>query len=289
MTLVITCVNREIGIWQSSDHALTVGGKRIDDNWCKQVAIICASGRAILGYSGLARSPGNRTIAEHISFAAAIDGEARRYRGGYATRNNPITPLQTIWRIRDHLTERFRLWGQWSKSYVGLKLIVSGAIIENDDIEFVAIFNYDDDGIVYPEFQVGRIRLGDQRSMVIAHGSGERHFLNAGHSLRVASIVERRPRDNANYLSLLTSVNRRVARERNQQDVTPWSQAAFMPKTDWPVLGKMYHPPDIDIPRTFRPVRLVLMGTDVSAIARTAPLKSGRDTTVSWSLRWDPK
>lgn len=64
MTLVITAINRDLGIWQSSDHALTVAGERVDSDWCKQVAVFCEDGRALLGYSGLGRSPSSRSLAE---------------------------------------------------------------------------------------------------------------------------------------------------------------------------------------------------------------------------------
>lgn len=287
MTLVITGINRDLGIWQSSDHALTVGGKRVDSDWCKQVAVFCRNGRALLGYSGLARSPSRLSIAEHIAKAAAPKGRAYHYRGDMHTVFDPIPITNTLLCIRDYMTARFKDWHKL-RNYEQASLFISGGAVENGTPIFVAIFNRDDNGEVLPEFQLGTIDANEHQASVIAHGSGERQFLDGGHSIRVARILGQRPRMVENYLSLLTSVNRRVARERNRQDVTQWSQAAFMPLDGWPMQGRMYHPPDVRLPRKFNPVRVVLGGTDLSAAHdRISPVQSDRLMSYTWSFGWE--
>lgn len=52
MTLVITIVSHH-GIWQSTDHRLTRGGRTSDDAAMKQVRIEATDGKAILAYAGL--------------------------------------------------------------------------------------------------------------------------------------------------------------------------------------------------------------------------------------------
>lgn len=262
MTLVITAVHRDVGIWQSSDHAI-VGpdGTRHADDWCKQVVIICADGALLLAYSGLARGPDRSSVAGHLALAAAPFGPSKEVNGQIQVRVGHVTVEETIDRIVDKMSLILEDWGTRYRSYYGQILRVSGACIVDGVHRLVMITN-DDEDPAKPR-QMARLGIDDPvmgTTMVFGDGSGSELFTTGGYQRAMIDVVSHHPADPCDSLNILGGVNQAVAVARGKVGVTRWCQTVFLPNSLMPIYGRMFMPPQALSIAQMDPARVVYHG-----------------------------
>ncbi len=130
----------QLGVWRSSDHALSRNGPNVDDDWCKQVVLFARDGYMVLGYSGLGQSPSGRSIAEFVSAAYAPKAMTRfNSRSGQWNYTSHDTSMQDYC---ERITKTFNNpMYNWTNS-----LRLSGGGFVNGEMRYLAITNRLDDG-----------------------------------------------------------------------------------------------------------------------------------------------
>ena len=220
MTFVITALHPEVGMWQSTDQAISLDGRIADEDWCKQVLLLCRDGVMLLGYSGLANTPDGQSMAEWIAGVSAPSGVANVHDLNQFGADD-ITCEQTLQWIVEAATETFSR--SRHSAYRRQLLTIGGGAFTTKGMFAAVIGNAQKGGGgVGGRFGFAYIALKNSQPLVTSMGSGVARFRPEARE-RVAEIVKRRPRRMTDYLGLLAAENARVG--KSAPGVSEWCRA----------------------------------------------------------------
>jgi hypothetical protein len=198
LTLIMTLFKPSVGIWQSSDHRVSIRGTPSDDDSIKHVALTCPDGRSMLCYTGPAELEDGTHISDWIR--STLRGENRTVEGHLM-----------------FLAERAsRDIGQ-SPRLRRTPLVIAVGAIGGEYSWYYEITNAQkrQDWALRPgmtKFRIAPFRVDED--WLFVGGSGISGITLADREL-LMRVLRRHPNRVANYSGLLAAVNRRAP------DVTP--------------------------------------------------------------------
>jgi len=197
MTLNITLATSR-GIWQSSDHRLTVNGQPVDDYSIKHLSLTCQDGRALISYTGIGRvydvdtSEWLRQVIRGVAHSIGetltlIRDEATRTFGAIAPRNELTFNIGAI--IRGH---------PWT-------VIITNLIIESSKTGPRCK--------VGTRFEIAALEVTDANAGVAGVLiTGQRDAVSAKDLRLLKRAAQRKPRKPREYEDLLAAVNSRASK-----------------------------------------------------------------------------
>lgn len=244
MTLIMTILRPE-GIWQSSDHRVTAGGRVKDDETPKQLLVLFTPDplgpRMILGFTGLAiMSDGTPTLQW---IRETVRGVQR-------------SPTDMV----GHLSERLKR-DHCARKHWREPLLIVGGLLEGDKRFLCRVHNLAsmDDWRTHREatHQIEQIDF----TGVLALGSGARYISDADRALLEQQVM-RKPARWGHHLGLLAGVNRRTA-ERTSTVSRSCRVHGITPEET--MQGRFFRPGESPAPEV---LETLLCGVDISEISR---------------------
>jgi hypothetical protein len=275
MTLIMSIIKPEQGVWQSADHRLTPKLKPKYDDARKQVALRCRDGSALLSYTGLAFCwPGHLPVSDLIR--QLLRGDNRPVEGHLDVLRAGLDRYVARTRFSDEMLIIHVV------AFIGGGVNKNGETVPGKPWLFeIANREKDPDGSLQPTPQ-GRFTFKrvEVTGPVWAIGGSGQDFLSAADAAELDAALQDPP-GTRDLHELLAAVNRRIARDP-ASGVSPWCQTWSLPASGPDGFDTHDHrlrgEPPFD---QLRPAPFILFGLDVTEIVpflvrRVRLLEQGR-------------
>ena len=251
-------MNPPDGIWLATDHELTnsLTGQSLDSFAQKQLLVIAYDGHALMGMTGVARTPSGQNITDWLA-DRLTNGRAVAPGAGVIP-GDPRSIGNELDRIREHLQRAFTRWG-WHRH----ELRLVGAAYESGRPFWFAIANADRDGNLFGRFDLVRRPVEVSGGIADVDGSG-RGRSPVQRLVDLTQKVSHHPRDPRDYMTLLATEVEYVG--ERAPGVSPWSHVTYLPPDVFPIMGKAFARNSAGINRSEPPVTIVMHATQVTPI-----------------------
>ncbi len=254
MTLAIMLVTPG-GVWCSTDHQLTKGGRPHRDDSVKHLQITCHDGYALIGYGGIGEAPGqDLDISEWAR--RVLRGKSRSIDESLVDIREQATATLGSIAYRQKIPHAFLVG-----AYYGGRpwaILISNWRVPSPGGRPVLL----------PRFETAADRADDTYLLVTGGGM---HDIGADDRKMLLAIGKKVPRQPDGYMKLLAGVNRRasVKRPPDKRTISESCTVTYMPAAGAPTKSQWYGP-EKDTPQAIGGFSSMWHGLDMGELFNPA-------------------